>query len=635
MADTIKQKIVFAMGTTGTQQATKSIGSMAVKVVALGAGIAIAVKGMSKMYDAAVTLDRQLQSLNTDMGLYNQQTKGLIDTNDGLSAAIQLQNANISASAEEMAAMGKAAIKMNQDLGGKAGGSTEIFNGLVKSIVNARETGLVKFGIELSQTGDKAAASKEAMQKLVEKFGDVNVEAETAKEKMYAFNNSLGTVAAAQFNGILHNMSEVMMGVADSTGNGISALQQFEQDIMDTNGTITEYTGSLAGMHRAGAEWIATMLNDRHTMMVLDMEYQNHLSTLKEIEAIKARTAGYKERSKQLDENSADFANVKGQGDVSSRDMRISGRNLQSRARGKTSAELAKFPLLNEFVQQGGLTTDYSEKPVKAKSTGRSRTKEIGLSQKQLQLPPKIQIKELQQFDIQEESGLSLDLSSDAGAGASRAQAEQSKLAREAQFQQQLANLKLGAQQSTLSMMLGMEQQYLDESNRMNAISNQQKAQTVTDLGSTTVGIMDNTAKAVDASSRKGFKVTQAMNYASNAINTVQSSIAGYKSVMNSAIPFPWNVAAGGALATSIGVAGAVAGNKIRNQKYGSTSGTSSVKVPKTSFPSGGIGTGGGSTGGDTVINVRVGGNTIHREVMSANDLANQSGDKHFTTGEI
>jgi hypothetical protein len=629
MADTIKQKIVFAMGTTGTAKATKSFGQMAVKVAAVGAAVAIAVKGMSKLYDEAVQLDRQLKALNTDMSQYNEQTKGLIGTNDGLSAAIQLQEAGIKATREEMAAMGKAAIQMNQRLGGAPEGATTIFNGLVKSVVNARETGLVKFGVELSQTANKTEASQEALAKLTEKFSGVNVEAETAKEKLFAFNNSLGTVAAAQFNGMLFNMNEAMMGVADSTGLGTDALTQFEQDIMDTNGTVTEYTGSLAGMHRAGASWIAHLLNDRQAMINLNAEYQEHVDVLKNIEWRKARIAGYQQESASLAESTKLFQTAMDVEGTAWRDRQIAGRKLQTSIRSKSSDELT--PTDREFMAQGGMNIDYSDIKIKKppkRTSGRAAprpqtidfTGGLGSISDDITSLPTLS-------STADDFGLTGSIGQDTMFGGGSVDSIGGDLGLGEITQQRVA-----LQQNMFNSLLGLEGQYYAESNRMHALSNEQRAQATQDMVSTTGAILSNASKAINAESEKGFKAKQIADYSLNAITTAGSAISGFKSVMDSAVPFPLNVAMGGALATSITAAGMSAGRKIREQKYGGGS-SGSISTPKVSFPSGGMGAGAGQGNQTFNFAVNVDGNTIHKSMIDANDLANQSGEKHFTTG--
>jgi hypothetical protein len=617
MADTIKQKILFQMGTTGTSQATKSFGQMAVKVAAVGAAITVAVRGMSKLYDEAVQLDRQLKALNTDMGLYNTETKGLIGTNDGLSAAIQLQNANIKASAEEMAALGKAAIQMNQQLGGGPEGATTQFNSLVKSIVNARETGLVKFGVELSQTADKTAASQEALQKLTEKFGDVNVQAETAKEKMFAFNNSLGTIAASEFNGFLNSMNGLLQESIEFWAGSGTAMQDYENDIMATKGAISEYMWTMDGMSLRGATWIASIMGNKNAVASLNDEYRDQVDLLTEL-ATKRQMVKEWTSSKDLKQQFLE-------GD--SRSARIAGRKLQAQLKNKAVEDMNPFE--KQVFNAGILDADLAD-PIKRKK----RKRKGGGGGKKAGDTMDFTLAGIERHDAVRddmtftESDVDSSIFSDFSGGGV-----------DTLFGggvgdlglQDITNQKVEMQQNMFHSLLGMERQYLAESNRLNAQSNQQKAESAQAMGSAVGSTFSNLSKSMNAESEKGFNAMKAMAYAGNIVETTLAATAAFRSVMQT-VPFPANVIMAPILAGSVAAMGAANGRKIRQQKYG-TSGSPSVATAKTSFPTGGLGAGSGDGGNNYVFNVNVDGNTIHKSMINANDLANQSGEKHFATG--
>jgi len=636
MADTIKQKILFQMGTTGTSKATKSFGQMATKVVAVGAAIAVAVKGMNKLYDSAVELDRQLKALNTDMGLYNEQTKGLIGTNDGLSAAIQLQNANIKVSKEEMAALGKASIKMNQQLGGGPEGATTTFNNLVKSIVNARESGLVKFGVELSQTSNKTEASQEALQKLTEKFGDVNVEAETAKEKMFAFNNSLGTVAASEFNGFLTNMNHLLQDSIEFWAGGSDAMLQYENDIMATKGAISEYMWTMDGMALRGATWIASIMGNKNAVAQLNDEYRDQVNLMMEVNALQNRVNSSKETIELWDR----FRESK-----SPRDMAMTGKRLQASLSGMLESEMDERQL--RIFKSGFMQEDFNALTASSTKTPRSKSKGMGGAGSR-------KTGDSMDFTLGEIGGSAFtDISGDtdgfdrifgggdlssmptdifgAGAGASAGRA-QAAAQEQAKFERGMAETKLQVQSSTLQTMLGMERQYLAESNRLNAQSNAQKAQSAEAMGSAVGSTFSNLSKSMNTESKEGFNAMKAMSYAGNIVETTLAATAAFRSVMQT-VPFPANVVMAPILAGSVAAMGAANGRKIRQQKYG-TSGSASTSTSKVAFPTGGVGAGSGTSSDNYIINVNVDGNRVHQSMMNSNDLAKQSNEKHFMTGD-
>jgi hypothetical protein len=574
MADTIKQKIVFAMGTTGTSQATKSFGQMAVKVAAVGAAIAVAVKGMSKMYDAAVTLDKQLQALNTDMSRFNQQTNGLIDTNAGFVGAIQLQEAGLKATAEQMGAIGAAAANMNQKLGGGAEGATTQFNTLVKSIVNARETGLVKFGIELSQTSDKAAASQEAMNKLVEKFGNIEVKAETAKEKMFAFNNSLGTIAASEFNGFLTNMNNLLQDSVEFWAGSSQAMQSYEDDIVATRGAISEYMWTMDGMALRGATWIASIMGNKNAVAQLNDEYRDQVDLLTEL-ATKSQMVKEWTTSKDLKEQFLE-------GD--SRTARIAGRKLQAQLKNKSVADMNPFErqVFNAGILNADLTDPVRQKKRKRSGGGGGRKRAGDTMDFTLE---GIERHEAVRDDMTfTEADVSASIFSDFTGGG-----------KDTLFTGGVGDLgldsittqRLELNQNMYHSLLGMERQYLAETNRLNAQSNEQKAASVEAMASATGQTFSNMSKAFNEESESGFNAMKAMSYAGNIVETTLAATAAFRSVMQT-VPFPANVIAAPILAGSVAAMGAANGRKIRQQKYG-TSGGASASAPKVSFPTGGL----------------------------------------------
>jgi hypothetical protein len=134
MADTITKDIIFRIGSVvapGAAQSVDSmssgIGGMAAKIAGLTAGFYAAQKAISYMITEGNRFRNLVEQSTSDMSLLNSQTAGLIDTMGAYEGAARVAAAGTEATAGQLAAMGKAAIVFNRQIGGGPGGATEVF----------------------------------------------------------------------------------------------------------------------------------------------------------------------------------------------------------------------------------------------------------------------------------------------------------------------------------------------------------------------------------------------------------------------------------------------------------------------------------------------------------------------------
>ena len=259
----ITSNVLFAIGVSGA-------GAAKGKFLAVAGGAAILGQKLVALTKSSQEYSQVLGQLTTDMSEYNKRTDGLIDTTAGLTAAVKLQNAGISVSAKQMASIGVAAVKMNQSIGGGPEGATTEFNKLTKAIISGRETALLAYGIELSQTEDKALAAAEAIDKLTASVEGMSVSAQTGAEKYAQFSNSLGTftdqLIASTIEGIgniemvdtLRKRLDETSNLYESTAGRVDILTQAQHNLRLVLGQIHDTIGLTTGaVKREMEQWEA------------------------------------------------------------------------------------------------------------------------------------------------------------------------------------------------------------------------------------------------------------------------------------------------------------------------------------------------------------------------------------------
>lgn len=166
---------------------------------------------------------------NVDMETVNfadSMARGQVDTLKLMKQLNAMNIASLKPTKEEFAAISKAATMFAQKTGRDA---TEVFQKLSDSIIRGTERGLVPFGIQLDETEDKAVAQREALQKVTEMYGSLEVELTTNSQRMYALKNNWDTLigviweAVSQGDGPLGDMLE---NISDSIGDVSQKLSE-------------------------------------------------------------------------------------------------------------------------------------------------------------------------------------------------------------------------------------------------------------------------------------------------------------------------------------------------------------------------------------------------------------------------
>jgi hypothetical protein len=312
MADVTKN-ILFTIGTVGASGAASKMGALATKV-----GVAVvAFKSLEAIAQKVVNLFNEsgefikvLDKSETSMAQFNKQTGGLIDTMESYRQMVRGQEGDLAITEERFAAIGAAASSAAQAMGEGGDGATTRFKNLMSAIMRGREGVLKEYGIDLSQTTDLQLAQAEAMDLLVQKYGDVEVKAETAKDAIYAFGNSVGTVMDFELAAATSGMNEFVVELLSSS----DTLFQWEKDLEATGGKLAHFYSILddgevimtannetfqESIERGEDMYITQGRLIQQGIALTDGEYEKAKAYYEVAEAIKAATNAQREADEQ------------------------------------------------------------------------------------------------------------------------------------------------------------------------------------------------------------------------------------------------------------------------------------------------------------------------------------------------
>jgi hypothetical protein len=547
---------------------------------------------------------------------FNARTGGMIDTADSFRGAIKLQEAGLNANKEEIAAIGVAAAEMNRRLGGGPEGATTEFNKLTKAIIQGRESALLPYGIELSQTADKAAASREAMAALEAKFSGVSVEAETAKERMFAFNNSLGTIAAAEFNGFLDAMNGLLFdqnGIMDGLTDSMS---EYEADIIATKGAITEWSFTQEGFLNRVGRWGAWLKGDTDRLRLMNNQYQNQVGLLTRIAELQDAAAGAKDREtkrREIVEMVADFRGAEG------RDKKLLAQRVMAKLGGKLDSEmsagerkaLADAKKVSRARDGGGgrspvdTSVQFSLEETERGDVVRQRVEER-LARERGDIGTSAFVSTIDPLN-QELAGLGR------GQGRGRAQAA--------------AQADMQRRQEHLAAIAELERESAKERAEIEKELAEKRLELQQESMGATANILGATSKLVGENSEEAFNASKALAFSQNVVGTIQGAQSAFQAAQRlGPVAGPIVGAINAAAVTTAGVA---AGRQILSTSFKSKTQAKNT-TKQSSFPSGGSGVGGGDNNDTFNIAVVLNGATIQQDSIRQNQMEKQAGNPHF-----
>jgi hypothetical protein len=551
---------------------------MATKLTLVAGATALVTTRIIDMVKEAQSLRQAMLAVNTDMSDFNKRTDGMINTLDGLQGAIKLQNAGLQLTAKEFGTVGAAAANMAQELGEGPDGMTTRFNRLVKALASGRETAFKELGIEIENTSDLVEFQKEAIEKLVAKYGDLSVEAQTAEERMFAFNNSLDTVNSALVAGFVERAEDAWKQFNLTIFGGVDALMAYEEEILATDGAIAEWDTSITGVinkiNRLGATmadhavavaaFFGVDISDSYLVGQLGRNAQ-----LAEIERLEEVKRGMQAKKRRDAEEQAR--------------ARVGGAavNALSRRTGRGGARRGATDDIDmDFTLAGIVDEELSD------ITGPTVDQRLLMQGQDTGVDPL----NLESIFEQKEAMMGAEVDAFMAAEAEKTAILEAEMARRQ----------------------ALQASYVD------GVSN----------------LMDSLAQLSNDGSKEGFEASKAFAYSANIVNTLVASMAAVKNALE--FGGPAGIALAAIQSAAVMAQGAATGRRIRQQKYqkGSTSG-GATGPSVASFNTGSMGAGGGTDGGDNfTFNINVEGQTIQSSVIRANDIASQNGQRSFAMSE-
>lgn len=143
------------------------------------------------VFDEAWKYDDMVRQLQVDISMADKATKGLIDTTELVRGAMKFQAAQMKISEKQLRDIAVAAEDMSGKLGTDA---TEEFNKLTDAITKGQTRALKQYGLDLENTSDLLAAQAEGLQKVTDLGSQLTTEYENLGDRLYALDNSLGTL---------------------------------------------------------------------------------------------------------------------------------------------------------------------------------------------------------------------------------------------------------------------------------------------------------------------------------------------------------------------------------------------------------------------------------------------------------
>jgi hypothetical protein len=612
MAD-VNKAVLVTFGAIGQEKLGKALSSTAAKVGIVIAAVAMLTKKFLEAMDSAQDFRGMVERTTLPIGKLNAETKGLIDTTTMYSQALKLQQADRKLTADELAAIGKAAVVTGQALGENGDQLTARFVALTDAVISGRERALLPYGIELKETSDKAEKAADAVRQLKEKFGEATVAVEGFDDQLYALKNTIGTVFAFEFAAATKDL-DAFLGKMIGENGASDVLRQWEYDLTSTSGKMAEFSSVLGDSITIALAHDEQLWDNIRTAESYDKILKDFIHTGQLDEALTLmRAKAYRRLAGQMRINIA-LAESMG----SNLANQLGGKMLMAQKSGMSGAVAAAGASVSR-PRGGGRSAAVS--PIDDLFNAPMR--ETGI-------------------DIFGDSGIDpLEMGSifapeGTGASAASEQYAASLAGRQAMLEQQ-ADMAIEAQRieqenarSHVAILLGIEKDSMAERQRMYETDAEYRVNANFQAFQSMTSAVMTYATLQEAKSAEGLAMQKAVLIPATIANGIAASIGAIRSVMVSGIPFPASLITAIAVSGSVMAASVKAAVDIGKQKLGGVSAPSSSMASSSSFNAGGLGAAQGGSGQTIVNNIVVDGQIIHSSLLNVNRRASQAGSPAF-----
>lgn len=567
--------LLFNIGMTGAAAASADISGLIDKFKQLKDAAYGAISSSEDYYDV-------VNRLSVDMRKFNSDTKGLIDTMTSVRQANALTAAGIKVSAEQMAALGKYSAEFAQATGQDI---TATFEKMTNAVIRGSSRGLVPFGIQITETTDKTKAQAEALEQLTAKAEGVTVSAEDLNEKVYALQNTMGTLKDQLAAPLFDNVIQGITGSKDGFIQLSYALNTFSDDLTAGGQAFASWATSAEGALEIVRGVWAEITGDTDTAGKSAKIYYLNLQKSK---------------------------------------MQEQARREKIEADRKAAEDAAGMVITQEEID--------AQIGVKKKRGGGGKKKteaytgfDSGLAGMSI-----FDVTDMSDIEAQQQSIIDAEVSAQAALDKAKLDQWMQDQAAMMMSKQGYDAQELAMQQAKYDAMSSMEKANYDRSQAWAKADAAQKMQIGAGALGATAGLLGQAAALQDTHSKKGFERNKNLMISQVAINTPAAAIGAFEAMAPIPIVGPGLGFAMAAAATGLGIAQMV---KIKRQKFGGSGDVSKDSAPRINVDSGAgnqYGAGQQSGGQNFTINLLLDGTVVHSSMLRANDVAAQRGERSF-----
>jgi len=603
----ITQDVLFNLGVTGADGTITKIGATTLKFGALAAAAGMASRAIYDTIKQADDLADAIGRSDRDMTRFLITTKGLVSATEAYTGANKLMEARIPTTTAQMDALGKKAMSYADSVGISV---PEAFDKLTDAIVKGSSRGLLPFGIVLEETTDKTLAQQEALEKLVAQTKDADDATLSLTESMTGLMNVAGDTTLLVTEGIIDKLGQTFFKTDNFIQSSTSALSQFNQELISSDGALTDYMFSLKGII--------------NTVAGVFVEMQRLLPTTKLFGYIADKLGLDTSWLNTMAENQYD-AQGTGRRNRTKEQQGEKAKNAAMSAAAASAENQSALDEINALEAQYDLNAEFGSKKRRGGGGRRNKVQATTVFDQGLS---GVDIQDLAMgitTPSEERAAEIAAMQADFQAGQVTAMEQEQALAKwNAEEQVRIEADKYAALNSIQKQHFDASQEYA----KMDAIG---RAAINANAVSTIGGQLGQLSAMQNRESRKGFETSKNLQIAQASMTMPQAILNAWNTGMQfgpaGIVMAPLLVATTTALAIA-----QIA--QISKMKYGggkSSSGSSTSLNISTA--SNNYGAGNASGQGTTIINnVLVDGNVIHQSMIRANDSAAQKGEKSFST---
>lgn len=193
---------------------------------AMGKAVAEDIKGLDRFAQAWQRTNQQA------VMMADSAAKGIIDTGKIIEGYNKLTQAGAKISDEQFRILTARAVDLSRAVGEDA---TEAFDRLTTGIAKGSVRALSMYGFKLKESSNLQELQTEAIKKMTDGYGDLNIKAATVSERLYSLNNDIDTAMGLMWeaSGTSEKFSDALDGLSGAIGQFNTMLAESPNVMMD------------------------------------------------------------------------------------------------------------------------------------------------------------------------------------------------------------------------------------------------------------------------------------------------------------------------------------------------------------------------------------------------------------------